>query len=74
MHAIPIVIPDSLIPYLGIVREPSVWDVITSQYPGTHDIGQANHNQPSSDQNNLPYLILVLVRTQYYKTHAFLPF
>ena len=24
---------------LGIVREPTVWGFITSQYPGIHDIG-----------------------------------
>ena len=28
-----------LILALGIVREPTVWVFITSEYPGTHDIG-----------------------------------
>ena len=28
-----------LIPALGIVREPTVWGIISSKYPGTHDIG-----------------------------------
>ena len=28
-----------LVPVLAIVRKPTVWDVITSQYPGIHDIG-----------------------------------
>ena len=27
-----------LIPALGIVREPTVWSFITSQYPGIHDM------------------------------------
>ena len=30
-----------LILALGIVREPTIWGSITSQYPGIHDIGQA---------------------------------
>ena len=30
-----------LILALGIVREPTVWGFITSEYPGTHDIGLA---------------------------------
>ena len=30
-----------LILALGIVREPTVWVFITSQYPGIHDIGLA---------------------------------
>ena len=32
-----------LILALGIVREPTVWNYITSQYPGTHDIGLGKH-------------------------------
>ena len=28
-----------LILALGIVREPTIWGFITSQYPGIHDIG-----------------------------------
>ena len=28
-----------LILALGIVREPTLWVLITSKYPGTHDIG-----------------------------------
>ena len=31
-----------LILALGIVREPTVWGFITSEYPGTHDIGLPN--------------------------------
>ena len=31
-----------LILALGIVREPTVWVFITSQYPGIHDIGLPN--------------------------------
>ena len=31
-----------LILALGIVREPTVWGVFTSQYPNIHDIGRAN--------------------------------
>ena len=31
-----------LILALGIVREPTLWGFITSQYPGIHDIGLAN--------------------------------
>ena len=31
-----------LILALGIVREPTVWEFITSKYPGIHDIGRAN--------------------------------
>ena len=30
-----------LIKALGIVREHTVWEFITSQYPGIHDIGLA---------------------------------
>ena len=30
-----------LIQALGIVRKPTVWVFITSEYPGTHDIGLA---------------------------------
>ena len=26
----------------GIVREPTIWGFITSEYPGIHDIGRAN--------------------------------
>ena len=29
-----------LIIALGIVRKPTVWGFITSEYPGTHDIGR----------------------------------
>ena len=32
-----------LIQALGIVREPTVWVFITSEYPGTHDIGLPTH-------------------------------
>ena len=31
-----------LILALGIVREPTIWGFITSQYPNIHDIGRAN--------------------------------
>ena len=31
-----------LIPALGIVREPTIWGFITSEYPGIHDIGLPN--------------------------------
>ena len=34
-----------LILALGIVREPTVWVFITSQYPGIHDIGLPNHSR-----------------------------
>ena len=33
-----------LIQALGIVREPTVWGFITSQYPGIHDIGLSIHS------------------------------
>ena len=32
-----------LILALGIVRKPTVWGIITSKYPGTHDIGLPNN-------------------------------
>ena len=38
MLAFPIVIPVSLIIVLGIVKEPTVWCFITSQYPGIHGL------------------------------------
>ena len=44
-----------LILALGIVREPTVWNYITSEYPGTHDIGLPNktlqHEKAPQDQN-----------------------
>ena len=33
-----------LILALGIVRKPTVWGFITSEYPGTHDIGLASNS------------------------------
>ena len=36
-----------LILALGIVREPTVWVFITSQYPGIHDIGLPTFSQLS---------------------------
>ena len=44
-----------LILALGIVREPTVWDFITSKYPGTHDIGLPTH----SDTLSIPVLDIV---------------
>ena len=34
-----------LILALGIVREPTIWVLITSEYLGIHDIGRANETQ-----------------------------
>ena len=36
-----------LILALGIVRKPTVWVFITSQYPGIHDIGLPGNTTPS---------------------------
>ena len=45
-----------LIVALGIVREPTVWGFITSEYPGIHDIGlptDISHDNPCNYRNTV---------------------
>ena len=44
MPVMPIVIPIIYILY-SIVRNPTVWEFITSQYPGIHDVGLLKHTR-----------------------------
>ena len=50
-----------LIPALGIVREPTVWVFITSNYPGIHDIGLGGYctaGPLASHEGSNPWRIL----------------
>ena len=58
-----------LILALGIVREPTVWRFITSEYPGIHDIGLAMDGVSSAQVS----IRLWIMSVQYARRQATTP-